>query len=157
MLAEREEYYLAQHEKPAEDMSVYLENPDEILRATEEQLVSAFIMFLTRKKKVDEVARRYQRVRDRKETIEHRISEMTLLLESKFGSGRTAVSFTELLPEEHDRYDVTLSFVSLLNMIRTQGFDAEQKENFGEITIMRKHGAAAGDDPAAERKETADV
>ena len=50
MLAEQEEYNLAIHEKPAEDMSEYLENPEEILYATEEQMVNAFILFLTRKK-----------------------------------------------------------------------------------------------------------
>ena len=44
----------------------------------------------------------------------------------------------ELLPEEPDRYDMTLSFMSLLSMIKNQGYDAEQEENFGEITVKRK-------------------
>ena len=55
-----EEYNLAVHEKPAEDMSVYVDDPDEILRVSDEQLVNAFILFLTRRKKVEEVTRRYQ-------------------------------------------------------------------------------------------------
>ena len=138
MLAEREEYNLAIHEKPAEDMSEYLENPDEILYATEEQMVNAFILFLTRKKKVDEVSKRYQRVRRRKETIEARIEDMTRALEDKFSEGKGIVSFTELLPEKPDRYDITLSFMSLLSMIRNQDYDADQTENFGEITITKK-------------------
>lgn len=138
MLQEREEYYLAVHEKPAEDMSVYLENPDEILHATEEQMINAFIMFLTRKKKVEEVSARYQRVRRRKETIEARIEEMTDRLEARFADGRGMVSFTELLPDKPDRFDVTLSFMSLLSMVRNQGYDAHQDENFGEITVTRK-------------------
>ena len=62
LLAAAEEYNLAVHEKPAEDMSVYLENPDEILRVSDEQMVNAFILFLTRRKKVEEVTARYQRV-----------------------------------------------------------------------------------------------
>ncbi len=140
-----EEYNLAIHEKPAEDMSEYLGNPDEILKASDEQLVSAFILFLTRKKKVEEVSRRYQRVRRRKESIEARIRDMTDLLESKFRNGKGKVLFTELLPEEADRYDVTLSFMSLLSMIKNQGYDAEQEENFGEIRVIKKE------------KETADV
>ena len=133
-----EEYNLAIHEKPAEDMSEYMDNPDEILRATDEQLVSAFILFLTRKKKVEEVSRRYQRVRRRKESIEARIRDMTLVLGQKLTQGVSGVSFTELLPEEPDRYDVTLSFMSLLSMIKNMEYDAEQKENFGEITVVRK-------------------
>ena len=61
ILQELEEYNLAIHEKPAEDLSQYVGEPDEILKASDEQLVNAFILFLTRKKKIEEVQRRYQR------------------------------------------------------------------------------------------------
>lgn len=141
MLQKREEYNLAIHEKPAEDMSAYLENPDEILMASEDQLVSSFLLFLTKKKKVEEVTRRYQRVRRQKESIENRIKNMTEILERKFREGKGKVSFTELLPEEPDRYDITLSFMSLLSMIKSQECDAHQEENFGEITVTRKESA----------------
>ena len=119
-------------------MSQYLEEPDEILKASDEQLVNAFILFLTRKKKVEEVSRRYQRVRRRKESIEARIRDMSALLGDKLKPGVAGVSFMELLPEEPDRYDVTLSFMSLLSMIKNMEYDAEQAENFGEITVVRK-------------------
>ena len=137
-LQEAEEYNLAIHEKPAEDMSQYLEEPDEILKASDEQLVNAFILFLTRKKKVEEVSKRYQRVRRRKESIEARIRDMSAMLGEKLKPGVAGVSFMELLPEEPDRYDVTLSFMSLLSMIKNMEYDAEQAENFGEITVVRK-------------------
>lgn len=150
MLGEREEYFMAVHEKPAEDISIYTENPDELLYVSDEQMVNAFIMFLTRKKKVEEVSARYQRVRKREETIEARIEFMTDRIERKFKEGRGRVLFTELLPEEPDRFDITLSFMSLLSMIRNQGYDAEQKENFGEITVRRKVDTGSG-------KEQADV
>ena len=138
MLQQREEYNLAIHEKPAEDMSRYLDNPDEILMASEEQMVSAFMLFLTKKKKVEEVTRRYQRVRRQKESIENRIKNMTETLERKFREGQGRVAFTELLPEDADRYDVTISFMSLLAMIKNQECDAEQNENFGDITVTKK-------------------
>ena len=138
LLQAAEEYNLAVHEKPAEDMSEYLENPDELLYATEDQMVNAFILFLTRKKKVEEVSKRYQRVRRRKESIEARIKDMTVMLGEKLKPGVDGVSFTELLPEQPDRYDVTLSFMSLLSMIKNMEYDAEQAENFGEITVVRK-------------------
>lgn len=146
MLQKREEFNLAVHEKPAEDMSEYLEDPEEILCASDEQLVNAFILFLTKKKKVEEVTRRYQRVRRAKESIEQRISYMSDVLERKFKES-DVVSFNELLPENYDRYDKTLSFMSLLSMIKGQQCDAEQKENFGEIRVIKKD---------ANRKEAAD-
>lgn len=138
MLQQREELNLAIHEKPAEDMSKYTGNPDEILHATEDQMVSAFMLFLTKKKKVEEVTKRYQRVRRQKESIENRIKHMSETLERKFAAGQGRIPFTELLPEEADRYDVTLSFMSLLAMIKNQECDAEQKENFGDITVTQK-------------------
>ena len=141
MLMAAEEFNLAVHEKPAEDMSAYLENPDEILQVSDEQMVNAFIQFLTRRRKVEEVTRRYSRVRRRKETIESRISEMTEILERKFREGNGKVLFFDLLPEKPDRYDITLSFMSLLSMIKNQGYDAEQNENFGDIKVIKRETA----------------
>ena len=135
-LADAEEYNLAIHEKPAEDMSEYLDNPEEMLYASEEQMINAFILFLTRKKKVEEVSKRYSRVRRRKESIESRIQDMTLMLSQKLKPGVSGVSFAELLPEKPDRYDITLSFMSLLSMIRNMEYDSEQSENFVEITVV---------------------
>ena len=154
-----EEYNLAVHEKPAEDMSTYLENPDEILQVSDEQMVNAFILFLTRKRKVAEVTKRYSRVRRRKESIESRIKDMTVLLDRKLDEGGGKVLFTELLPEEPDRYDITLSFMSLLSMIKNMEYDAEQSENFGEIRVVRKDPeilAAQADAEAAGVIEYAD-
>ena len=141
MLMAAEEFNLAVHEKPAEDMSVYLENPDEILQVSDEQMVNAFIQFLTRKRKVEEVTRRYSRARRRKETIESRINEMTEILERKFREGNGKVLFFDLLPEKPDRYDITLSFMSLLSMIKNQGYDAEQTENYGDIKVIKRETA----------------
>ena len=152
MLAEREEYNLAIHEKPAEDLSKYVGQTDEILKASDEQLVNAFILFLTRKKKIDEIERRYQRVRRRKESIEARIKDMTKILNQKLGPGIDAlgISFTELLPKDYDRYDVMLSFMSLLSIIKNEDYDAEQEENFGEITVIKKDPEILAAQAAAE-------
>lgn len=141
MLQKREEYNLAIFEKPAEDMSKYIDNPDEFLVATEEQMVNAFILFLTKKKKVEEVTKRYQRVRGARESIEVRIKNMSATLERKFKEGNGRVPFTELLPEEADKYDMAVSFMSLLAMIKNQECDAEQKKTYGEITVTKKETA----------------
>lgn len=138
MLKDREELFSAVHEKPAEDMSMYLDAPDEILMASEEQMVNAFKQFLQKKQKIADVTRRYQRVRREKESIEVRIRVMTEILERKFKE-KSSVSFNELLPENADRFDVTLSFMSLLSMIKEQNVDAEQKELYGEIMVRRKN------------------
>lgn len=139
MLQEREEYYSHIHEKPGEDISQYLDNPDEILKADEEQFINAFLLFLEKKKKVEEVRRRYQRVRRQRASIEERISYMIGVLDSRLAEEGT-VSFSELVPEDADRYDVTLSFVSLLEMIKMQEVDASQDRLYGDIRVARHEG-----------------
>ena len=48
------------------------------------------------------------------------------------------IDFTELVPEEADRYDITLSFMSLLEMIKMQEVDARQEKNYGNISVIKK-------------------
>ncbi len=136
ILSERYEYYSAVHTKPAEDMSEYLDSPDEILKVDEAQMVAAFRQFLNRKQRVDAVTERYSRPRRKRETIEERIRRMQRSLEIKFKDS-SEVMFSELLPEKPDRMDVTISFMSLLAMIKNQEIDAEQEASFGEIILRR--------------------
>lgn len=135
---ERYDYYSAVHSKPAEDMSKYLESPDEILKVDEDKMVEAFKLFLRKKQRVYEVTERYQRPRKKKETVEERLKRIRKVLEKKFCEGDT-VLFAELLPEKADKTDVTLSFMSLLSMIKNQEIEAEQKESFGEIVLRRNN------------------
>lgn len=136
LLSERYEYYSAVHQKPAEDFSQYSGGVNEILMASETQMVKAFRLFLTKKQKVWEVTERYQRPRKRKESVEERLKVMQAKLDAGF-SESDEVLFSSLLPERADRSDVTLSFMSLLAMIKNQEVVAEQEEAYGEI-VLRK-------------------
>lgn len=138
ILQERYDYFSAVHKKPAEDMTDYIDSPFEELRVNEAQMVEAFKLFLQKKQKVEEVTERYQRPRRKRESVEERIKAMHAMLDEKFSKGET-VLFSELLPEKADRVDVTLSFMSLLAMIKNQEIDAEQKDSFGEIILRRNN------------------
>lgn len=137
MLEERWEYSENIFEKPAEDMSKYLESPDELLRTDMDQFVEAFSLFLQKKRRVEDVRKRYQRVRRQRESIEVRIEKMTEIVQEKLKPGES-IDFSELLPDDPDRYDLALSFTSLLEMIKMQEVDAEQHENYGRIRVVRK-------------------
>ena len=43
--------------------------------------------------------------------------------------------FKELLSPASDKYDVALTFVSMLEMLRQRRIEAEQKYTFGDITV----------------------
>lgn len=140
MLEEREKRFMNVREKPAEDLSQYLDDPDELLRADTDQLVAAFHLFLDKKKRVSDVKTRYQRVRRQRASIEDRIKYMYNRLDEKLSAsdGADSVPFTEIIPDGADKYDVTLSFLSLLELLRTQVVDAEQKDVYGEILVSKQ-------------------
>ena len=137
MLQERLEANQCIHEKPAEDMSEYLGSPDELLKADIEQFVNAFNAFLQKKKRVADVKKRYQRIKRERASIEDRISYMSSIIKDRVSVGEY-IDFTELVPEEADRYDITLSFMSLLEMIKMQEVDARQEKNYGNISVIKK-------------------
>ena len=137
MLQERLEANQCIHEKPAEDMSEYLGSPDELLKADIEQFVNAFNAFLQKKKRVADVKKRYQRIKRERASIEDRISYMSSIIKDRVSVGEY-IDFTELVPEDADRYDITLSFMSLLEMIKMQEVDARQEKNYGNISVIKK-------------------
>lgn len=137
MLQERLEANQCIHEKPAEDMSEYLGSPDELLKADIEQFVNAFNAFLQKKKRVADVKKRYHRIKRERASIEDRISYMSSIIKDRVSVGEY-IDFTELVPEEADRYDITLSFMSLLEMIKMQEVDARQEKNYGNISVIKK-------------------
>lgn len=137
MLQERLEANQCIHEKPAEDMSEYLGSPDELLKADIEQFVNAFNAFLQKKKRVADVKKRYQRIKRERASIEDRIIYMSSIIKDRVSVGEY-IDFTELMPEEADRYDITLSFMSLLEMIKMQEVDAKQEKNYGNISVIKK-------------------
>ena len=118
-------------------MSEYLDSPDELLKADIEQFVNAFNAFLQKKKRVADVKKRYQKIKRERASIEDRINYMTAIIRDK-ASGGECIDFTELVPEEADRYDITLSFMSLLEMIKMQEVDAKQDKNYGNISVIKK-------------------
>ena len=137
MLQERLEANQCIHEKPAEDISEYLDSPDELLKADIEQFVNAFNAFLQKKKRVADVKKRYQRIKRERASIEDRINYMTAIIKDRVSVGEY-IDFTELVPVEADRYDITLSFMSLLEMIKMQEVDAKQEKNYGNISVIKK-------------------
>mgnify|MGYP000864762611 FL=1 len=97
MLQERMEANECVHEKPAEDMSIYLDSPDELLKTDIEQFVSAFNAFLQKKKRVADVKKRYQRIKRDRASIEERINYMSMIIKDRVSVGES-IDFARLVP-----------------------------------------------------------
>ncbi len=136
LLADAEERSMLIFEKPQEDISEYLNQPDEYLHMDLEHFVNAFNMFLHKKHKIAEVKKRYQRIEREKISVEQRIAHIW-----SFFTGlvpRKKVTFTELISDKPDRGGKVVTFASLLEMAKSKLISFEQEELYGEITVVKQ-------------------
>lgn len=132
ILQEREEQSQHIFEKPQEDISEYLENPDEYLSLDLKQFASAFSLFIQKKQRVEAVRAHYTRIERERSTMESRIRMILAKVRRKIGQ---VFSFKELIPNKKDRYDVVVTFMSLLEMAKERVLRVEQKSLYGDIKV----------------------
>ena len=132
LLENQEEKNQRIYEKPKEDLTSYTNEPDEYLNLDLNQFVKIFNLFLEKKKKLEEIKKNYSKVERQKITIESRIDYIKNLFRFK---NKSRLNFKELLKPESNRYDIVLTFVSVLEMIRQKTIKVNQNVNFGEIIL----------------------
>ncbi len=132
MLEQREALSFRIFEKPKEDISQFIEEKDPYLQLDLDQFVKAFLLFVNKKKKVEQIQKTFAQVERQKQTIESKIKQIKNFFTEKLVR---KLSFRELLHPESKRYDVVLTFVSLLEMIRQKSVRVKQVTNFGEISV----------------------
>lgn len=136
--------------KPKEDLAPYTKEADEYLNLDLGQFVKAFHLFLQKKKKLDEIKKNYTRIERQKISIESRIEYIKGIFHLK---AKKRINFLELLTPESKRYDVVLTFVSMLEMIRQKSISVKQNINFGEIVLGLIDAETEGDKQEPEEGE----
>lgn len=134
-LEKQETLTLQIHSKPKEDISIYTMEPDIYLHLELTSFIKAFHGFLYRKKKIEEVNRRYNIVKQRQITVEERIEQIRGLF-----SQSQRLNFKELLDGELTRHNIVITFLAMLELIKQKTIKFNQNVNFGEIqfTIDKK-------------------
>ncbi len=146
-LAERWDINSMIYAKPQEDISVYLENPNEYLSLSLDKFVEAFELFIQRERREAEVRAHYQKVEREKATIESRIRLIGTRLRDALSKGLRKLSFRELIVDKKDKYDVIVTFSSILQMMKDKMLDATQNTTYGEIFVKPYKATQIADDP----------
>ena len=133
MLEERREYAAASLEKPQEDLTEYTGEPDEYLILDADKFRAAFEDFLLRKKKLDEIRAHHIRTEKQRITTEARIAGIRNFFR-ELPEGQRA-NFKELVQDKSSKYDISVTFSSVLEMMKERRLDAEQKRLFGDIEV----------------------
>ncbi|MGI6203680.1 MAG: segregation and condensation protein A [Anaerovoracaceae bacterium] len=153
MLKEREERGRDIFEKPQEDLSEFSGEPDTILTLSMPQFAAAFNAFIEKKRKERQLEERYEKIQRNRISVEQRTAFIKRLFNEKRSGGiDAAVSFNELVPEGGDRYDVALSFSTMLEMIRQHRLTARQAALFADIYVKATDHL---NDEAAEYQDSA--
>lgn len=132
ILQQQEEVCSRIFQKPQEDISVYLEQPDEYLSLDLKQFAGAFSSFVERKQRVEAVRKQYTRIRRDKASMESRISYILGKVRKKLGQ---VFDFRELIVDKEDKYDIIVSFMSVLEMAKERVINVKQKVTYGNIEI----------------------
>ena len=133
MLEERREIAAASLEKPQEDLSEFTGEPDEYLILDTDKFKLAFEDFLQRKKRLDEIRAHHIRTEKQRITTEARIAGIRNFF-SGLPEGQRA-NFNELVQNKESKYDISVTFSSVLEMMKERQLDAEQKKLFGDIEV----------------------
>lgn len=132
MLEERREDALKALEKPQEDLAEYTGEPDVYLSLDIEQFKAAFELFIQRKKRMEELRAHHLRTEKQRITTELRMIGIRDFFKNE---GLRETDFRKLVPNNKDKYDLSVTFASVLEMMKARTLDAEQKKLFGDIKV----------------------
>lgn len=132
MLRLREERMSRIFEKPKEDISEYTDNPDEYLSLDIKSFAFAFELFIRKKQKIEAVRRHYTRIEMERSSMESRIVMILKSVRERLGE---KISFREFVADKKDKYDIVVTFASLLEMAKERVVTVDQKRTFGNIEI----------------------
>ena len=126
--------------KPAEDLSQYTGEGEELLKGDMDSFARAFIAFLHKKQRLDEMHRTYERVERARMSMENRIMQMT-----EFFRTRNVMKFSEMIKDDDSPFNRVITFMSLLELLKQHSVTAEQKKRYGDITVRRVETGEAND------------
>lgn len=132
ILEELRDFAVMKIQKPQEDLSEYTGEEDESLLLDKEQFIRAFKAFIYKKKKRAELNDIQGSIKREKMSVEHKTSFIEKVLSS---TKKGFISFRRFLRSDADRYDKVLTFVSLLEMIKSGRIAVRQKNNFSDIEV----------------------
>ena len=131
-LRQREERMSHVYSKPQEDISEYLNNPEEYLSLDIKAFASAFNLFIQRKQRTEALRKHYTRVERERSTMERRISSILKTVRNRLHG---TVDFRDLVENKKDKYDIVVTFASLLEMAKERVVMVDQKHNYGNIEV----------------------
>ena len=120
------------HSKPAEDLEAYSGEPEEIIKGSLTEFAQAFMQFILKKQRIEEMHKIYERIERQKMSLENRITQIADILKEK-----DTARFSELIKGDSTNFNKVITFMSILELLRERSITAEQKKRYGDILIRK--------------------
>ena len=120
--------------KPQEELEEYDQNPEqEIIQVDLSQFFNHFQLFLEKRQKIAQIQSRYdtRKLEREKISVERQSERIRHLIKEK-----KQIKFSELELECDSRYEVAVTFLAMLQMMKRGKILVKQKVNFGEIFLQ---------------------
>jgi len=118
------------HAKPQEDIKAYRGEDDILLKGDMQQFVDAFLLFISKKKRTEEMRQRYERIERQRVSVEVRIGQIRDFFRKKL-----KVLFSEMIANDKSRFNKVVTFMGLLELLKQGEVSAQQEERYGDITV----------------------
>jgi len=118
------------HAKPQEDIDAFRGEEDVLLKGDMQQFIDAFLLFISKKKRTEEMRQRYERLERQRVSVEAKIAQIR-----DFFKKKVKLFFSELLSGDKSRMNKVVSFMSVLELLKQGELTATQEERYGDISI----------------------
>lgn len=118
--------------KPQEDLTQYTGETEEILKGDMESFANAFMLFLTRKQRLEEMHKTYERIARAKMSLENKVRQIV-----DFFKVKKTVMFSEMIEGDDSPFNRVITFMSLLELLKQHSLKAEQPKRFGDIKVEK--------------------
>ncbi|MDR1042343.1 MAG: segregation/condensation protein A [Clostridiales Family XIII bacterium] len=120
--------------KPKEDLTPWTGEPDEYLNLEMDKFIDAFRAFIYKRRKNEEIRQMRDRIERDKVSV---ATKKTFIARVLAGAKGGFAKFRDLLSSSTGRYDKVVTFVSLLEMVKSGAVRVRQDGNFKEIEVQR--------------------
>jgi segregation and condensation protein A len=120
--------------KPKEDLTPWTGEADEYLNLEMDKFIDAFRAFIYKRRKNEEIRHMRDRIERDKVSV---ATKKTFIARVLAGAKGGFAKFRDLLSSGAGRYDKVVTFVSLLEMIKSGAVSVRQDGNFREIEVQK--------------------
>ena len=107
-----------------------------VLKLDLKHFSDAFLLFLSKKKREEDVRKHYTKIEREKATVENRMLYIKNIFKGREKELAGGLNLKELIPDKKSPYDIVVTFVSVLQMVRDKFLDVKQEKTYGDINVI---------------------